>query len=120
MKLQQALGLFCLKLTKIRVTASDNQICFFFILSIEKIKIIFSWALLNPRTTDQLTTDPPAQGLTESIIIFERLDNRNIHFTEHKQLEKCITILRYIIQKVYWFPSQNTYGGVHYFYFSSF
>ena len=60
-----------------RVTASDDQICFFFIVNIEKIKIritkktstkvhrqnyypghVFSWVLLNARTTEPPTNRP--------------------------------------------------------------
>ena len=42
---------------------------------------------------------PPTQGHTESLLIFERLD---ITFTEHKHIPgKHVTILSYIIQKVY-------------------
>ena len=40
-------------------------------------KHVFSWVLLNPRTSDPPTNPPPIQRLTESIIIFGRLDNRN-------------------------------------------
>ena len=50
-------------------------------------KYVFSWVSLNPRTTDPPTNRPPTtypathrlptQWLTESIIIFGRLDNRN-------------------------------------------
>ena len=38
----------------------------------------------NQPTTYSLTHRIPTQRLTESIIILERLDNRNIHFAEHK------------------------------------
>ena len=77
--------LFCLKLKyfyvfrislKIRVTASDDQICFLFIVKIEKIKI-------RPMTIFPPTHRPPTQQLTELLIIFERLDI-DIHFAEHK------------------------------------
>ena len=73
------------------MTPSGNQICFFFIVNIEENKIrrnIFSWVLSNPRTTYPSTKRPPntyppthwlpTQQLTELIIIFGRLDNRNI------------------------------------------
>ena len=56
-------------------------------------------------TTDQLSTDPSnTNPTTHSIIIFGKLDNRNIYFAEQAQLGKHIIILRCIIQKVYWFP----------------
>ena len=107
--------------------ASGNEICFFFIVNIEKIKIritketltkvrrrnhyskqIFSWVLLNPRTTDppinrRTTTYPPTQRLAESIIIFERLGNRDMLFCRTQaQLGKhlylhLISIIRYIV-----------------------
>ena len=76
---------FCLKLKyfyifrislKIGVAASDDQICFLFIVKIEKIKI-------RPLTTFPPTHRPPTQQLTESLIIFERL-YIDIHFAEHK------------------------------------
>ena len=51
-------------------------------------KHVFSWILLNPRTTDLSANRPPTtyppthrlptQRLTELILIFGRLDNRNI------------------------------------------
>ena len=126
-RLQQTLSLLCLK---IRVIVSGNQICFFFIVNIEKIKIritkytstevhrrnhypkhVFSWVLFNPRTTHPPTSypptyRPPTQQLAESIIILERLDNRNMFILQNTStaLGKHITILRYIIEKVYWIP----------------
>ena len=48
------------------MTTFDNQICFSFVVNIEKIKI-------RP-PTDR----PPIQRFTESLVIFEILDNRNI------------------------------------------
>ena len=124
------------------MTASGDQICFFFIVNIEKIKIritkktstkvhrqnyypghVFSWVLLNARTTepptnrpltiyppthrptDPPTTRPPTQRLAESIIILERLTIETYSFCRTQTwLGKHIAKLRYIIQKIYWFP----------------
>ena len=84
---------------KIPVTASDDQICFLFIVNIEKIKII------PPPTTFPPIHRPPTQRLTESLIIFERLHNRNILILQNTDTAgQYITILRRIIQNVYWFP----------------
>ena len=94
------------------MAASGNQIYFFFIINIEKYnnrrailisiklhrqnhhsKHVFSWVSLNPQTTDPPTNRPPTtypathrlptQWLTESIIIFGRLDNRNIFILQN-------------------------------------
>ena len=62
---------------KIRVTTSDDQICFLFIVNIEKIKII------PPPTTFPPIHRPRTQRLTESLIIFERLQNRNIFILQN-------------------------------------
>ena len=61
----------------------------------------------RPLTTYLLTHRPPTQRLTESIIIFRRLDNRNIFIFQNTRTARkiyTVTILQYIIQKVYWFP----------------
>ena len=75
MKLQQALGVFFFEvkilihlqeLLKIRLSASGDQICFLFIANTEKIK------------TRPPSHRPPPQQVTESLTLYERLDNRNI------------------------------------------
>ena len=92
------------------MTASGNQICFFFIVNIEKNKIRIKKINLDQSTqvkslpqtyfflgfiksTDPPTNRPPTtyppthrlptQRLTESIIIFERLDTRNIFILQN-------------------------------------
>ena len=77
-------------------------------------KHVFSWFSLNPRTidppTNQLpTTYPlthrlPTQQLTESIIIFGRLNNRSMSILQNKSTTGKTynhIILRHTIQKVY-------------------
>ena len=92
--------------------ASGKQICFFFIVKIEKIKIriakvnrnqsaqaksqpqtcfylVFIKSMDNrpknqPTTATYLPTHRPlTQGLAESIIILERLDNRNVFILQN-------------------------------------
>ena len=56
-------------------------------------KLVFTWVLLNTRTTDPPTNRPtttyptthqlPTQRLTESIIIFARVGNRNRFILEN-------------------------------------
>ena len=58
------------------MTISDNQICFLFVANIGKIKT-------RPATTFPPTHRPPTQRLTESLIIFEILDNRNIFILQN-------------------------------------
>ena len=74
------------------MAASDDQIRFLFIVKIEKIKI-------RPLSTFPPTHRPPTQRLTESLIIFERLDNRNIYFAEHKHLWDNIKLYFDVLSK---------------------
>ena len=46
--------------------------------------MFFFWVLLNPQTTDSPTNQPQTQRHPESMIIFERIGNSNVHFAEHK------------------------------------
>ena len=103
-----------------RVTASGDQICFFFIVNIEKIKIritkktstkvhrqnyypghVFSWVLLNARTTEPptnrpLTIYPPTHRPTDHPTTNPKtrwinnhtwkIDNRNIFILQNTNM----------------------------------
>ena len=58
------------------MTASDDQICFSFVINIEKIEI-------RPLTTFLPTHQPPTQRFTESLIIFEILGNKNVFILQN-------------------------------------
>ena len=87
---------------KIRVTASRNQIYFYFIVNIWKIKTritkqssikvdrenhypekSFSRVLFHPWTSNPTTNRPLTQQIYESIIILERLDDRNMFILQN-------------------------------------
>ena len=61
------------------MTASEYQICFLFTVNTKKKKI-----KIGPPTTFPLTHRPSNQRLAESLIIFERLDNRNIFTLQNR------------------------------------
>ena len=91
-------------------------------------KHVFSWVLLNPRTTDLPTNrplptyppthQPPTQQLAESIIIFERFDNRNVFILQNTAGKTYkYTLVHYPKNLL---VSKNTYGGVNYIYITDF
>ena len=47
---------------------------------------VFFWVLLIPATTDSPTNLPLTQQLAESLIVFDRFDNKHVHFAEHKHV----------------------------------
>ena len=83
---------------------------------------VFSWVLLNLRTTeptnqpttDHLPTDQPTQLLTESIIIFGRLDNSNIFILQNTSTaEKTYKETRITFLKHYFFNDFVCWGYFH-------
>ena len=92
--------------------------------------MFFPWVLLYPRTTNLPTNQPPTtyppthrlptQRIAESVIIFERLDNRNIFILQNTK----ITEKTFNYTSVYYpkniLVSIKIHGGVNYIYFCSF
>ena len=92
--------------------------------------MFFPWVLLYPRTSNLPTNQPPTtyppthrlptQRIAESVIIFERLDNRNIFILQNTK----ITEKTFNYTSVYYpkniLVSIKIHRGVNYIYFCSF